>query len=46
MLGVPDLEAAVSALEAAVSEGRLSEERIDESVLRVLTLKIEHGIIT
>ena len=45
MLGVPDLEAAVSALEAAVSEGRLSEERIDESVLRVLTLKIEHGII-
>ena len=46
LLGVPDLEAAVSALEAAVSEGRLSEERIDESVLRVLTLKIEHGIIT
>lgn len=46
LLGVPDIEAALTALEAAVAEGRLSESRIDESVLRVLTLKLEHGIIT
>lgn len=45
LLGVPDLAAAVSAVEAAVNEGRLTEQRIDESVLRVLSLKIEHSII-
>lgn len=45
LLGIPDLEAAVTALEDAVAEGRLTEQRIDESVMRILTLKIEHGII-
>ncbi len=45
LLGVPDLGTAVSAVEAAVNEGRLTEQRIDESVLRVLSLKIEHSII-
>lgn len=45
LLGIPDLEAAVAALEDAVAEGRLTEQRIDESVMRILTLKIEHGII-
>ena len=45
MLGIPDVEAALTALEAAVTDGRLTEQRIDESVLRVLGLKIEHGII-
>ena len=46
LLGVPDLAAAVSAVEAAVSEGCLTEQRLDESVQRILELKIEHGIIS
>ena len=44
LLGVPDLGTAVGAIESAVAEG-LTEQRLDESVLRVLSLKIEHGII-
>ena len=44
MLGIPDLAAALTALETAVTEGRLTEQRIDESALRVLTLKLSHGI--
>ena len=45
LLGVPDLGTAVGAIESAVAEGRLTEQRIDESVLRVLSLKIEYDII-
>lgn len=41
-----NLDSAVSALEEAVSEGRLTEERIDESVEKILSVKVEHGIIT
>lgn len=44
MLGIPDLAAALSALETAVTEGRLTEQRIDESALRVLMLKLSHGV--
>ena len=40
MLGIPDLAAALTALETAVTEGRLTEQRIDESALRVLMLKL------
>lgn len=40
-----DLSAAVSALEDAVADGTVSESRIDESVLRILTVKLEYGII-
>lgn len=45
LLGIPDIETALAALEAAVTDGRLTESRIDESVQRVLELKISHGII-
>ncbi len=45
LLGVTDIEDALLALEAAVLDGSLTTERIDESVLRVLMLKIERGII-
>lgn len=45
LLGIPDIEAALTSLEAAVTDGRLTESRIDESVQRVLELKISHGII-
>lgn len=44
MLGIPDLAAALTALETAVTEGCLTEQRIDESALRVLMLKLSHGI--
>lgn len=30
----------------ALEEGRLSEERIDQSVLRILTLKAKHGLLS
>ena len=45
LLGIPDIETALTALEAAVTDGRLTESRIGESVQRVLELKISHGII-
>lgn len=45
LLGVEDIPLAVEALEQAVAGGRLAEERIDESVLRVLNMKLGHGII-
>ena len=40
-----DLDAAVTALTEAVETGGLSEERIDQSVLRILRLKRNAGII-
>lgn len=45
LLGVDDIPGAVKAITEAVEMGRLTEQRIDESVLRVLDLKLEHGII-
>jgi beta-N-acetylhexosaminidase len=41
-----DLEQAVTALEDAVESGALSEARIDESVQRILTLKLRQGLLT
>ena len=35
----------MKAITEAVEMGWLTEQRIDESVLRVLDLKLEHGII-
>lgn len=40
-----DLGAAVDALIQAVEEGTVSQERLDESVLRVLHLKLDRGIL-
>src|SRR5699024_9570575 len=40
-----DPDGAGSAIRTAVDEGRLTEERIDESVLRVLTLKEKRGVL-
>ena len=40
-----DLQAAFDGLKAAVEEGKLTEERINESVLRILTVKYEQGIL-
>lgn len=41
-----DLQAAYDAVAAAVQDGTLSQARIDESVLRILRVKIEYGIIS
>ena len=40
-----DLEGAVDALTQAVEDGTITEERLDESVLRILTLKLNWGIL-
>ena len=40
-----DLQAAYDGLKAALEEGKLTEERINESVLRILTVKYEQGIL-
>lgn len=41
-----DYEKAVSALIEAVESGEISQERLDQSVLRILEMKIKYGIIT
>ena len=41
-----DLQAVFDAVKAAVADGTLSQARIDESVLRILTVKAEYGIIS
>ena len=45
LLEITDLEGTVAALEQAVADGRLTEARIDESVLRILRLKLAHGLL-
>ena len=40
-----NLEGAVDALTQAVEDGTITEARLDESVLRILTLKLNWGII-
>jgi beta-N-acetylhexosaminidase len=41
-----DLEAAASAIRAAVEDGTLTEERLNESVYRILRLKMDYQIIS
>jgi len=45
MLCTSDGEATYKALYAAVLDKKISEDRLDESVLRILKAKIEYGII-
>ena len=40
-----DLDEATSAVLEAIEDGTLTEERINESVLRILTLKYRYGIM-
>ena len=40
-----DFQASVDAVCAAVSSGEIPEERINESVLRILALKNKHSLI-
>lgn len=46
LLQPENLEETLAALLTAVEEGRLTEERINESVLRILYLKLEMGLIS
>jgi beta-N-acetylhexosaminidase len=39
-----DLDGAAEGIQSAVESGELTEERIDESVLRILTVKVEKEI--
>ena len=41
-----DLQAAYDGLKAAVDAGTLTEARIDESVLRILTVKANYSLLT
>ncbi|WP_372461661.1 glycoside hydrolase family 3 protein [Actinacidiphila acidipaludis] len=44
LLDPPDLEVAYRSVLAAVRSGELTEERLDESVARLLTLKVRRGL--
>ncbi len=45
LLSPQSLDKAVTALTQAVEDGAITQERLDESVLRVLRLKLDRGII-
>lgn len=45
LLGLPDLVAVRDALVEAVQTGRISQERLDDSVRRILTLKLRLGLL-
>ncbi len=45
LLEIEDVPGTVQALEQAVEDGALTEERIDESVLRILRMKMNRGIL-
>lgn len=44
LLGSPDVAAAVAGVRAALEDGRLTRERLEESVTRILGWKVERGI--
>ena len=45
LLEVSDVPGTVAALKDALAGGTITQEQVDESVLRVLRLKLEHGIL-
>ncbi len=45
LLCPPSIEEAYDALTAAVADGTIPESRIDESVLRILTAKLQYGLM-
>ncbi|WP_411284965.1 glycoside hydrolase family 3 protein [Lapillicoccus sp.] len=45
LLMAPDMDAAHAAVLAAVASGRISQKRLDESVARILLLKLKRGIL-
>ena len=45
LLEISDVSGAVAAIEKALADGTLSRAALDQSVLRVLQLKLAHGIV-
>lgn len=45
LLMTPDMDASYAAVQAAVASGRISEQRLNESVARILHLKLKQGIL-
>lgn len=45
LLMAPDMDTAYNAVLAAVRSGRISHQRLDESVRRILTIKYQRGIV-
>jgi beta-N-acetylhexosaminidase len=46
LMMAPDMDAAYGSVLSAVQSGRISEQRLDESVARILLLKLRRGILT
>ena len=42
---ISDVPGAVAAVEQALADGTLTQAALDQSVLRVLQLKLAHGIV-
>jgi beta-N-acetylhexosaminidase len=45
LLMAPDMDAAYTSVLAAVESGRISTKRLDQSVARILLMKLKHGIL-
>lgn len=45
LLCPPSIDDAYDALSQAVSDGTITEQRIDESVMRILTVKLQYGLM-
>ena len=45
LLEISDVPGAVAAVEQALADGTLTADALDASVLRVLQLKLAHGIV-
>ena len=46
LMMAPDMDAAYGSVLSAVQSGRISQRRLDESVARILLLKLRRGILT
>lgn len=45
LLNSPDVDASIAGVKQAVADGRITEERLDESVTRILEWKAERGVL-
>ena len=45
LLEISDVPGTVAAIEKALADGTLTQAALDQSVLRVLQLKLSHGIV-
>ena len=45
LLELDDVPGAVAAIEKALADGTLTQAALDQSVLRILQLKLAHGIV-